>query len=57
MFKTILEKLNIKLNDHGNSIILNNSTAVKLDKKSFYSIVDKNANKVAFVDGGNAEII
>jgi len=57
MFKTIIEKLNIKLNDHGNSIILNNSTAVKLDKKSFYSIVDKSVNKVAFVDGGNAEII
>lgn len=57
MFKTIIEKLSTKLNDHGKSIILNNSTAIRIDKSQFYSIADKSVKKTAFVDGGNAEII
>ena len=57
VFNKIIQHLDKKLNDHGNSIILNNSTAVPIDKTKFYSIADKNVPKAAFIDGGNAEII
>ncbi|MBW3002540.1 hypothetical protein KY338_05270, partial [Candidatus Woesearchaeota archaeon] len=57
VFSKIIEHLNGKLNDHGTCILLDSTTAVKLDKNQFYSIADKKSKKVGFIDGGNAEII
>ena len=57
VFKKIIEHLNGKLNDHGDCILLDNSNSAKIDKSLFYSIADKKGGKIAFVDGGNAEIL
>lgn len=57
IFDSIIDHLTGKLNDHGTCILLDSATAVKLDKSQFYSIADKQSKKVAYVDGGNAEII
>ncbi len=58
IFDSIIEHLNKALNDHGKCILFNNSQVAKLDKKGFYGISDKPAeSKIAFVDGGNAELM
>ncbi|MBW2973516.1 DNA double-strand break repair nuclease NurA [Candidatus Woesearchaeota archaeon] len=57
VFKKIIDHLNGKLNDHGDCILLDNSNSAKIDKSLFYSIADKKGGKIAFVDGGNAEIL
>lgn len=57
IFDSIIDHLTGKLKDHGTCILLDSTTAVKLDKSQFYSIADKKTGKAAFVDGGNAEIL
>ncbi len=58
IFDSIIEHLNKMTGDHGKCILIGSSHAAKLDRKNFYGIADKPAGKkIAFIDGGNAELM
>ncbi|MEM4263541.1 MAG: DNA double-strand break repair nuclease NurA [Candidatus Woesearchaeota archaeon] len=57
IFDSIIEHLNKITSDHGKYILFGPQTA-KLDKNNFYGIADSSSgNKIAFIDGGNAELM
>ncbi len=56
LFSRILERIAERTKDIGSSIILPNAT-VPLNDGAFRSILAQPAKRIAFVDGGNAEIL
>ena len=56
LFSRILERISERTKDIGNAIILPNAT-LPLGNEDFKPVPAQSARRIAFVDGGNAEIL